>query len=97
MGHPDWPKGGCTITMATAPGARIRYQLDREGETFKAVYRQRTGCERINSQALDLDIERPKLRNAQAIAHLNTLIYVLIDLRALARVRSQLAATKSAA
>jgi hypothetical protein len=80
VNHPAFRKGGCTITMATAPGARRRYQLDRESEAFKAVYRQRTSCERINSQALDLGIERPRLRNQQAISHLNTLIYVLINL-----------------
>jgi hypothetical protein len=95
--HQDWPEGGCAITMATAPGARIRYQLDRDSDAFKTVYRQRTACERINSQALDLGIERPKLRNGAAIAHLNTLIYVLIDLRALGRVRSALAADHPAA
>lgn len=96
VNHKDWAKGGCSITMATAPGARIRYQLDRDDAAFKAVYRQRTTCERINSQALDLGIERPKLRNGDAIAHLNTLIYVLIDLRALGRVRSAMAANQAA-
>jgi hypothetical protein len=34
-----------------------------------------------------LGIERPKLRNGKAIANQNTLIYVLINLRALHRVR----------
>jgi hypothetical protein len=97
VGYKDWPKGGCSITMATAPGARLRYQLDREAEEFKAVYRQRTACERINSQAQGLGIERPKLRNGEAIAHLNTLIYVLIDLRALGRIRGALAADNQAA
>lgn len=89
LDHPRWPKGGCTITMATSPGARIRHQLDRQSTSFKAVYNQRTAAERINSQALDLGIERPKLRNQQAIAHLNTLTYILIDLRALGRIRAQ--------
>jgi hypothetical protein len=41
--------------------------------------------------------DAPKLRNGAAIAHLNTLIYVLIDLRALGRVRSALAADHPAA
>ena len=41
--------------------------------------------ERINSQAEALAIIRPKLRNGRAIANRNTLIYVLINLRALAR------------
>lgn len=36
---------------------------------------------------MELDIERPKLRNGSAIANLNTLIYALINLRALQRLR----------
>ena len=44
-------------------------------------------AERINSQAVELGIERPKLRNGFAIANLNTLVYVLINLRALQRIR----------
>jgi hypothetical protein len=43
--------------------------------------------ERINSQAVALDIERPHLRNRHAIANQNTLIYVLINLRFLQRLR----------
>ena len=78
---------GCVTTLATSVGARIRYQLDRESEVYKDVYKQRTATERINSQATELGIERPKLRNRQAIANQNTLIYVLINLRALHRAR----------
>ncbi len=86
---PHWDKGGCIVTMPTSIGARIRYQLDRDSDTFKAIYKQRTASERINSQAVELGIERPKLRNGAAIANLNTLIYVLINLRAVHRVRAQ--------
>jgi hypothetical protein len=85
--HPQWVKGGCTTTLATSIGARIRYQLDRQSDAYKQVYKQRTASERINSQAVALGIERPKLRNGQAIANLNTLNYVLINLRALHRIR----------
>lgn len=85
---PHWAKGGCVVTMPTSTGARIRYQLDREAAEFKAIYKQRTADERVNSQALELGIERPKLRNGAAIANQNTLIYVLINLRALHRVRA---------
>jgi hypothetical protein len=85
--HKNWAKGGCTAAMPTSVGARLRYQLDRESERYKQVYRQRTATERINSQAVELGIERPKLRNGKAIANQNTLIYVLINLRALQRLR----------
>ena len=73
--------------MPTSVGARIRYQLDRESAAYKAVYRQRSATERVNAQAKALGIERPKLRNGQAIANRNTLIYVLINLRTLHRIR----------
>jgi hypothetical protein len=88
--HERWLKGGCTTTLPTSIGARIRYQLDRQGDAYKQVYKQRTATERINSQAVDLGIERPKLRNGRSIANHNTLTYVLINLRALQRVRRQL-------
>jgi hypothetical protein len=85
--HPNWTKGGCTAMMPTSIGARLRYTLDRESDLYKALYRQRSAVERINSQAKALGIERPHLRNGQAIANQNTLIYTLINLRFLHRLR----------
>jgi len=87
--HKNWVKGGCISTMPTCIGARLRYQLDRDSTRYQEIYAQRTATERINSLALELGIERPKLRNGQAIAHQNTLIYVLLNLRALQRVRDK--------
>jgi hypothetical protein len=75
--------------MPTAPGARLRYQIDRECEVFRRIYQQRTSVERIFSQAVALGIERPKLRNQLAIANQNTLIYLLINLRAMQRLANQ--------
>ena len=88
VNHENWPKGGCTAMMPTCAGARLRYQLDRERAEYKAIYKQRTADERINSQALALGIERPHLRRQSAIVNQNTLIYVLINLRALQRIRT---------
>jgi hypothetical protein len=88
--HKHWAKDGCGSTLATSPGARLRYQIDRDSEVYKQVYKQRTASERINSQAVELGIERPKLRNGQSIANHNTLTYVLINLHALQRVRQRL-------
>jgi hypothetical protein len=85
--HARWAKGGCVTTMPTGIGARLRYTLDRDSAEYAQVYKHRTANERINSQAVALGIERPKLRNGQAIANLNTLIYILINLRALQRLR----------
>jgi hypothetical protein len=87
VNHKNYAKEGCITTLATSIGARIRYQLDRQSEIYKQVYKQRTATERINSQALALGIERPKIRNGHAIANLNTLIYTIINLRALHRIR----------
>jgi hypothetical protein len=75
--------------MPTSIGARLRYTLDRDGEAYKNLYRQRTAEERINSQAKALGIERPNICNGQAIANLNKLIYLLINLRLLQRLRKQ--------
>ena len=63
----------------------MRVLLDRSSPLYKAVYTQRTSCERINSQAKELGIERPRLRNQRSIANHNTLIYLIINVRALQR------------
>jgi hypothetical protein len=89
--HKSWAKNGCVTTLATSKGARIRYQIDRDGDLYKEIYKQRTATERINSQAVAFGIERPKLRNGVSIANHNTLTYVLINLHALQRVRQRLA------
>ena len=87
LNHKRWLKGGCVTTLATAKGARLRYQIDRDSDAYKRLYNQRTATERINALALDLGIERPKLRHQTAISNQNTLIYILLNLRALQRVR----------
>ncbi len=89
VNHKNWPKGGCVTTMPTSVGARIRHQLDRDSRAYKQVYKQRTATERINSQAVELGIERPRIRNGDAIANHNTCIYLVINLRALQRVKKK--------
>lgn len=90
--HKNWKKKGCVSTLATSPGARIRYQIDRESQEYKLVYKQRTATERINSQAAEFGIERPKLRNQVSITNQNSLTYILINLHALQRIRQRKAA-----
>jgi hypothetical protein len=87
LAHPAWAKGGCILTFGTTPGARLRHELDRERADFKALYAQRTACERLFSQAVALGIERPKLRNQRSITNFNTLLYVLLNLRTLQRIQ----------
>ena len=88
IADPHFLKGGCTTTLAATKGARIRHTLDRRSEEYKTLYAKRTMVERINAQAEALDIIRPKLRSGKAIANRNTLTYVLINLRALKRLRA---------
>lgn len=87
VNHKNWARKGCTAMMPTSMGARLRYTLDRNSQVYKDAYKQRTAVERINSQAKALGIEHPHFRNGQAIANLNTLIYILINLRLLQRIR----------
>lgn len=89
VNHKNWAKKGCTAMMPTSIGARLRYTLDRDGQTYKDIYKQRSAVERINSQAKALGIERPHIRNGPAIANLNTLIYILINLRLYQRIRNR--------
>lgn len=84
--NPRAAKRGCTVMMPTSIGARLRYQLDRNGDDYHTAYKQRTAVERVNSQAVALGIERPHLRNGKAIANQNTLIYILINLRTYHRI-----------
>ena len=90
--HARWAKGGYVTTLPLSVGARLRHTLDRHSPEYQTVYQQCTADVRINSQAVELGIERPKLRNGQAITNLNTLTYTLINLRALQRLRQQPAA-----
>ncbi|EFH90034.1 transposase [Ktedonobacter racemifer] len=76
---------GCHKDPNWEAGGLMRVLLDRSSPLYKAVYTQRTSCERINSQAKELGIERPRLRNRRSIANLNTLIYLIINVRALQR------------
>jgi hypothetical protein len=76
---------GCVKHINIERGGMMRTTLDRTSPLYKAIYTQRTSCERINSQAKALGIERPKVRNRRSVANLNTLTYVIINVRALSR------------
>ncbi len=65
----------------------MRVTLDRGSPLYKGIYNQRTSCERINSQAQALGIEHPKVRNGRSVRNLNTLIYLVINVRALSRAK----------
>lgn len=87
--HPQFAKGvGCVKYRNLELGARLRVELDRQSEEYDTAYDDRTAPERINSQAKELGIERPKLRRMSSVCNHNTLIYIVINARALARVRA---------
>ena len=87
--HEQFAKGkGCVKDVNWELGGIQRVTLDRDGPLYHAVYTQRTCCERINSQAKELGIEHPKVHNGRSVANLNTLIYLVINVRALQRAQS---------
>jgi hypothetical protein len=87
--HEQFEKGpGCVKHINIELGGQMRVMLDREGESYKALYRQRTAAERINSQAKAYGIERPMVRNGCSVGNLNTLTYIVINAQALQRARS---------
>jgi hypothetical protein len=87
--HEQFKKGkGCVKDINIEAGGIMRVTLDRTSPLYKLVYNQRTSCERINSQAQALGIERPKVRNGYSVRNLNTLTYLIINVRALSRAKS---------
>ncbi len=96
--HEQFLKGkGCVKDVNMEKGGIMRSRMERHTPLYQAVYRQRTAAERINSQAKELGIERPKVRNLRSVRNLNTLIYVVINVRALARAKAINAALLSTA
>ncbi len=94
--HPQFVKGvGCVKYRNVELGAQLRVELDRHSDEFDTAYNDRTAAERINSQAKALGIERPKLRRIRSICNQNTLIYIVINLKAIQRVRALKANSRS--
>jgi hypothetical protein len=87
--HEQFKKGkGCVKDVNWERGGLLRSTLDRTSPLYHAIYTQRTCCERINSKAQALGIERPKVRNGRSVKNLNTLIYLIINVRVLAKAKS---------
>jgi hypothetical protein len=86
--HEQFAKGsGCVKHINIEAGGWMRVRLDRQSDLYQQLYNQRTAAERINSQAKALGIETPKVRNIHSVVNLNTLTYLVINARALQRVR----------
>ncbi len=87
--HAQFAKGcGCVKDVNWELGGQMRVTVDRDGPLYHGIYNQRTAAERINSQAQALGIERPKVRNIHSVRNLNTLIYLVINVRVLAKAKS---------
>ena len=87
--HEQFIKGkGCVKDVNWELGGKQRATLDRASPLFQSLYNQRTGCERINARAKELGIERPRVRNGRSVANLNTLIYVIVNVRVLQKAKS---------
>ena len=87
--HAQFTKGkGCVKDINIEIGGKMRVTLDRTAPLYKTIYKTRTSVERINSQAKAQGIERPKVRNRRSVKNLNTLIYLIINVRALKRAKS---------
>jgi len=76
---------GIIRKMIVERGHVMRLRLNRHAEPYRSLYTQRTATERVNSQSNALAIDQPRQRCFQAIARRNTLIYILLNLRALQR------------
>jgi hypothetical protein len=87
--HEQFAKGkGCVKDINIEPGGLMRISLDRSSPLYRSIYCQRTSTERINSHAKALGLEHPKVRNGHSVENLNTLIYIIINAKALQRARS---------
>ncbi len=87
--HEQFTKGkGCVKDVNQEKGGLMRSRIDRDTPLYHTVYTQRTGAERINSRAKELGIERPRVRNIRSVRTLNTLIYLVLNVRTLAKARS---------
>ncbi len=87
--HEQFSKGrGCVKDLNWEKGGLMRALLNRTSPLYHVVYNQRTACERINSRAQALGIERPKVRNGRSVRHLNTLTYLIINVYALQKAKS---------
>jgi Transposase DDE domain len=87
--HAQFAKGhGCVKDVNWEAGGKARVLLDRDSAAYKTIYRQRTSCERVNSHSKSYGLAHPKVRNQASVAHLTTLTYILINLKALQRART---------
>ncbi len=83
------PTCSTVIKLNIEPGNLLRWRTDRSAEPYRSLYRQRSCVERVNSQAHELGMDHPRQRCLAAVAHRNTLIYIVINCHVLQRFRQR--------
>lgn len=87
--HMQFAKGtGCVKDDNWERGGIQRVTPDCISPLYHALYCQRTACERINNQAKEVGIAHPKVCNTCSVVNLNTLTYLIINVRALQRAKA---------
>jgi hypothetical protein len=86
--HEQFKQGpGCRKELKWELGGQMRVQLDGNGPLSQAIDNQRTSTERSTRQSKALGLKRPNVRQLDSIRNLNTLTYLVINVRALRRGR----------
>lgn len=87
--HEQFAKGkGCVKDINGELGGIQRVTLNRDAPLFRALYNQRTGCERVNALAKERGSERPRVRNGHSVANLNSLTSVIVNGHVLLKAKS---------
>jgi hypothetical protein len=81
--HPQFATGGCRHTINLDDPDQVRFTVDRGSRDFKDTYARRTDAERLFALAADYNLEHPEVESLPSVANLNTLIYLLLNVRVL--------------
>jgi hypothetical protein len=81
--HAKFPSGGCRHTINLDDPDQVRFAVDRGSRDFKETYARRTDAERLFSLAESYHLEHPEVESLTSVANLNTLLYLLLNVRTL--------------
>jgi hypothetical protein len=81
--HPQFATGGGRHTLNLDDPAQVRFLVDRGSRDFKQTYARRTDAERLFALAADYHLEHPEVESLPSVANLNTLLYLLLNVRVL--------------
>jgi hypothetical protein len=81
--HAQFATGGCRHTINLDDPDQVRFTVDRGSRDFKQTYARRTDAERLFALAEEYHLEHPEVESLTSVANLNTLLYLLINVRVL--------------